>query len=201
MKILDTSAWIEYFGATRRGEAVRDCVDGGEEIVIPDVVLAELARKLKRERVKDEEVKRVLYFVSSRSRVEAIDVELALLSAVRWVELDRRGRECDEYPEPDGRHPAGNRPQVPRGGDPVHRQALRGSAQSPDAEITQRRWIHKSHGPPPSQEKRKGGTARIEVLCFSVPREILERIVGGAMIEYEGIRRSRTGVHHPREDW
>jgi predicted nucleic acid-binding protein len=73
---------------------VRDCVDGGEEIVIPDVVLAELARKLKREQVKDEEVKRVLYFVSSRSRVEAIDVELALLSAVRWVELDRRGREC-----------------------------------------------------------------------------------------------------------
>jgi predicted nucleic acid-binding protein len=94
MKILDTSAWIEYFGATRRGEAVRECVDGGEEIVIPDVVLAELARKLKREGVKDEEVKRVLYFVSSRSRVEAIDVELALLSAVRWVELDRRAREC-----------------------------------------------------------------------------------------------------------
>ena len=93
MKILDTSAWIEYFGATGRGESVRECVDAGEEIVIPDIVLAELARKLRREGVKDEQVRRILYFVSSRCRVEEIDVELALLSAARWLELDKRARE------------------------------------------------------------------------------------------------------------
>jgi predicted nucleic acid-binding protein len=93
VKILDTSAWVEYLGATERGEPVRECVDAGEEIVIPDVVLAELARKLKREGVEGKQVERVLYFVSSRCRVEKIDVELALLSAARWAELDRRARE------------------------------------------------------------------------------------------------------------
>jgi predicted nucleic acid-binding protein len=93
VKTLDTSAWIEYLGGTKRGEAVRECVDAGEEIVIPDVVLAELARKLKREGVRDEQVERILYFVSSRSRIEAIDVELAFLSAARWVELNKRARE------------------------------------------------------------------------------------------------------------
>lgn len=94
MKILDTSAWIEYFIGGERGRIVQGWVDGDEKIITPDIVLAEFARKCARDGLKDTNVKRMVYFITSRSTIETIDAKLSLLAARSWLKLtDRASRQ------------------------------------------------------------------------------------------------------------
>nr|MDO8043795.1 PIN domain-containing protein [Candidatus Baldrarchaeota archaeon] len=47
--IFDSYAWIEFFIGSRLGEKVRRYLEEGHEVVVPDIVLAEIARKYWRE--------------------------------------------------------------------------------------------------------------------------------------------------------
>jgi len=90
--VFDTYAWIEYFIGSERGAAASRHIDGGEEILTPDIVIAEIARKYLREGIGVEEVKKRLYYIASRSEIENVDVELGLSAGQAWQELAAEAR-------------------------------------------------------------------------------------------------------------
>jgi len=90
--VFDTYAWIEYFIGSERGAAVSKHIEGGEEIVTPDVVIAEIARKYLREGIRAEEVKKRLYYIASWSEIENVDTELGLSAGQAWQELALEAR-------------------------------------------------------------------------------------------------------------
>ena len=92
MILFDTSAWVEYFIGSERGAAAGGYMESGEEIITPDVVLAEIARKYLREGIGASEVRKRLYYIASRSEIETIDAELGLSAGQAWQELATNAR-------------------------------------------------------------------------------------------------------------
>ena len=91
MIVFDSYAWVEYFMGSKRGVVAKEYLEG-EEIVTPDIVLAEIARKYLREGLAKDEVRGRLYFIATRGEVEAVDADLGLAAAEAWKELDARAK-------------------------------------------------------------------------------------------------------------
>jgi len=91
MMVFDSYAWVEYFMGSKRGAVAKEYLEGGE-IVTPDIVLAEVARKYVREGIDAREIGGRLYFISSHSEVEGVDADLGLAAAEAWRELEIRAR-------------------------------------------------------------------------------------------------------------
>jgi len=91
MIVFDSYAWVEYFMGSKRGAVAREYLEGGE-IVTPDIVLAEVARKYVREGIDAREIGGRLYFISSHSEVEGVDADLGLAAAEAWRELEIKAR-------------------------------------------------------------------------------------------------------------
>ena len=91
MIVFDSYAWVEYFMGSKRGAVAREYLEGGN-IVTPDIVLAEVARKYVREGIDARDIGGRLYFISSHSEVEGIDADLSLATADAWRELEIRAR-------------------------------------------------------------------------------------------------------------
>lgn len=47
--VLDTYAWIEYFRGSGEGENVKEAVEGGDDVLTPSIVMAELSDKYRRQ--------------------------------------------------------------------------------------------------------------------------------------------------------
>lgn len=92
MIVFDTYAWVEYFIGSERGAAASRYIEGGEEVLTPDIVIAEIARKYLRGGIGVEEVKKRLYYIASRSEIENVDVELGLSAGRAWQELATEAR-------------------------------------------------------------------------------------------------------------
>ena len=80
MVVLDTSAWIEYFLGSRKGEAIKGYVESDTEIYTPTICLAELKVKYAQEKRAAEGEERIR-FILKRSVVVDLDKETALLGA------------------------------------------------------------------------------------------------------------------------
>ncbi|MEM3402276.1 MAG: hypothetical protein QXT22_04750 [Candidatus Hadarchaeales archaeon] len=61
MLILDSCGWVEYFLGSEKGAIVKGYLDK-EQVVTPDVVPAEIARKYTLEGIAEEEIRKRLYF-------------------------------------------------------------------------------------------------------------------------------------------
>ena len=86
--VVDTYAWIELFMGSEKGEKVKKTIADAGEVFVPDIVLAEIARKYIREGVVAEDVvmdriKRI----TDIAGIVSIDDEIALLSAKAYMEL------------------------------------------------------------------------------------------------------------------
>lgn len=92
MIVFDTYAWVEYFIGSERGAVVGGYLERGGEIITPDIVLAEIARKYLREGIGTSEVEKRLYYIASRSEIENIDAELGLRAGQTWQELATSAR-------------------------------------------------------------------------------------------------------------
>lgn len=79
MVVFDTSAWIEYFEGSKKGQIVRGKIDSAAEIFTPSVCLAEI--KLKYAREKPGLAEQRLGFVLGRSAIVDLSRDIALLSA------------------------------------------------------------------------------------------------------------------------
>jgi predicted nucleic acid-binding protein len=76
--IVDSFAWIEFLGGTSLEPAVRKELAAAEVVVTPDLVLAEVARKLARDGVSRPVALRKLGDISTLSEVTPIGLEIAL---------------------------------------------------------------------------------------------------------------------------
>ncbi len=92
MVVLDTYAWVEYFRGTEKGLVVKELLEK-ENVITPSIVLAELARKYKREGFSTTEIAKRLYFIVSVTEVEGISVEVALKASELYIKLHKISKE------------------------------------------------------------------------------------------------------------
>jgi predicted nucleic acid-binding protein len=79
--IIDTYAWIEYFKASRTGEAAKEYIES-ERAITPTIVVAEISRKLLKDiglgnETREGRLSR-LEFIRATSRVVELDFETAV---------------------------------------------------------------------------------------------------------------------------
>jgi predicted nucleic acid-binding protein len=76
--IVDSFAWIEFLGGTSLEPAVRRALSEADVVVTPDLVLAEVARKLAREGIGRPIAGRKLQDISTLSQVTPVNLDIAL---------------------------------------------------------------------------------------------------------------------------
>jgi predicted nucleic acid-binding protein len=76
--IIDSYAWIEFLTGGRNGPTVRRFLDSEDELVTPDIVLAEVARKFGREGQAEPLVRGHLRAITALSSVAPVTIEVAL---------------------------------------------------------------------------------------------------------------------------
>lgn len=86
--VIDSFAWVEFLGAGRYGTAVKSVFEGDDRIVTPDVVLAEVARKLARDGAPEDTVRGHLGSMILLSEPQPITLDIAL----RTYDCDRELR-------------------------------------------------------------------------------------------------------------
>ena len=74
----DSSAWIEYFSGSKKGENVKKILDGKDEILTPSICLLEIKNKYLQEGQKYHER---IEFICNNSLIIEIDGEISLLGA------------------------------------------------------------------------------------------------------------------------
>lgn len=80
MVVFDTSAWIEYFSGSRKGEVVKRYVESDIELYTPTISLAEIKVKYAHDKMPEKGEVRIKFIVS-RSVIVDLDKETALLGA------------------------------------------------------------------------------------------------------------------------
>lgn len=76
--IVDSFSWIEFLGGTPLEPAVRRELSAADVVATPDLVLAEVARKLARDGIPRPVVTRRLQDISTLSHVAPVSLEIAL---------------------------------------------------------------------------------------------------------------------------
>jgi predicted nucleic acid-binding protein len=90
--IVDSFAWIEFLAGTSLEPAVRQELSAADVVVTPDLVLAEVARKLARDGISRPIAARKLGDISTLSQVTPIGLEIALGVPDADEELRRRAK-------------------------------------------------------------------------------------------------------------
>ena len=86
--IIDSFAWIEYLTAGRLGPKVNVTLGGEDLALTPDLVLAEVSRKLARDGLDQDQLRRQLSLILSLTSIVSIDLEVAL--AIPQADADLR---------------------------------------------------------------------------------------------------------------
>lgn len=79
MRVVDTSAWIEWLLGSETGIQVRQAFPPRDECVVPTIVQLELSKWLYRERLEDEADEVIAY--TQKCLVVPLDTRIALLAA------------------------------------------------------------------------------------------------------------------------
>jgi predicted nucleic acid-binding protein len=79
MRLVDTSAWVEWLIGSPTGKAVADLIPAREDWVVPTIVQLELAKWLARE-VNDDAVDQVIAF-TQMCLIAPLDTKIALSAA------------------------------------------------------------------------------------------------------------------------
>ncbi len=90
--IVDSYAWIELLGGSPLEAAVREVLSGAEVIFTPDLVLAEVARRLARDGIDRPTTLHKLQEISTLSQVVPIDARVAIEVAASDEELRRNAK-------------------------------------------------------------------------------------------------------------
>jgi predicted nucleic acid-binding protein len=90
--IIDSFAWIEFLGGTHLEPAIREVLIAADVVATPDLVLAEVARKLARVGIGRSNATHKLQDISTLSQVVPISVEIALGVAAADEELRRNAK-------------------------------------------------------------------------------------------------------------
>jgi len=97
--VVDTYAWVEFFVGSEKGEKVKEVIAESWEVLVPDIVLAELARKYLREGVDENIARQRVEWITDIARNVPIDEEIAVLSAKAYLELREKAKK-EGLPDP-----------------------------------------------------------------------------------------------------
>ena len=86
MPVYDTYAWIEYFRGSEKGAIVKRLLES-QEGYTPSIVLAEVARKYRREGFSEDDILKRLLFIAGKTEVVTIDIEISLKASEIYLEL------------------------------------------------------------------------------------------------------------------
>jgi len=86
LPVYDTYAWIEYFRGSEKGAIVKQLLNT-QEGYTPSIVLAEIARKYRREGFDTDDILKRLLFIASKTEVVTIDIEISLKASEIYLEL------------------------------------------------------------------------------------------------------------------
>ncbi|MCE4608777.1 MAG: PIN domain-containing protein [Desulfurococcales archaeon] len=86
MPVYDTYAWIEYFRGSEKGAVVKRLLES-QEGYTPSIVLAEVARKYRREGFNEDDILRRLLFIVGKTEVVTIDIEISLKASEIYLGL------------------------------------------------------------------------------------------------------------------
>lgn len=96
--VVDSSGWLEYFAGTSRGALFAPAIDDSARLIVPVVVLYEVAKKVRRERGEDAALQVVaalqsgrLVDVNAEIALEASRVDLPLADSVIYATARREG--------------------------------------------------------------------------------------------------------------
>ncbi len=92
--MVDSYAWVELFIGSEKGRLVKEKLSSADEVYTPDIVLAELARKYRRERVEAHTTEARLSKVSELSRIVPVDKNVAVKAAEMDYELRENARKA-----------------------------------------------------------------------------------------------------------
>jgi predicted nucleic acid-binding protein len=84
---MDSYAWIELFLGSEKGKKVVEIVSSADEVITPDLVLAEIGRKYIREGANEKEVKNRLKFIEENSIVVCLDADISIEGGKAYLEL------------------------------------------------------------------------------------------------------------------
>jgi predicted nucleic acid-binding protein len=87
--VVDSYAWVELFIGSDKGRVVKKRLGEADEVCTPDIVLAELARKYRKENVDANIIAERLSRVAELSRIVPIDKSIAVKAAELDLELGR----------------------------------------------------------------------------------------------------------------
>jgi predicted nucleic acid-binding protein len=90
--VVDSLAWIEFLGGTAFEPEIREVLGGADVIVTPDLVLAEVARKLARDGISRSTSIHKLRDISTLSQVTPINLDVALGVAATDDELRKNAK-------------------------------------------------------------------------------------------------------------
>lgn len=85
--VVDSYAWIEILSGTEKGRVASKIIDDAEELYTPDIVLAEIARKYRREGIDRRIIEQRIDSIIETSSVITVGREVALNSASAFLEL------------------------------------------------------------------------------------------------------------------
>nr|WP_278465387.1 PIN domain-containing protein [Sulfolobus islandicus] len=85
--VMDSYAWIEFFLGSDKGKKVFEILSSADEILTPDLVLAEIGRKYIREGIDEKAVIERLKFMEENSVILCINSELSVEGAMAYIEL------------------------------------------------------------------------------------------------------------------
>jgi predicted nucleic acid-binding protein len=85
--VMDSYAWIELFLGSEKGKKVVEIVSSADEVITPDLVLAEIGRKYIREGANEKEVKNRLKFIEENSIVACLDADISIEGGKAYLEL------------------------------------------------------------------------------------------------------------------
>jgi len=89
---VDSFAWIEFLAGSEHEARIRDILAESDVLVTPDLVLAEVARRLARDGISQGVVRRKIHEIASLSQVVPIDLEIALGVSEADNELRNRAK-------------------------------------------------------------------------------------------------------------
>ncbi len=92
--VADTYAWVEIFIGSAKGEIAKRAIEEADLLLTPEIVLAEIARKYVREGLDDTTTSKRLAAIAESSELSHIDLDIALMSAKTYTELESRSKEA-----------------------------------------------------------------------------------------------------------
>ena len=89
MIFFDTSAWVEYFIGSSRGQKIREILEGDENIATPIIVLIELSCKAYKENT---DFNAQLGFIRQNSAIINLDEDIVLDIGKIYAEMKKKNK-------------------------------------------------------------------------------------------------------------